>query len=144
MDNNTFLNGLSIKIFIKVDCYQIVERFKRLNGFLTDVEAGRFFGVKPTNFNGKKMRGTIAYEILEWAVHHKKDLNFIFYGEEKCQQKGTPALAVNYQKESLMTKEVLLQLLENNRKIDRLIDLMEKSFKASTVHPRNPSEPTEL
>jgi hypothetical protein len=71
-----------------MDIVQAVERFKKQKGFQHDKEAAEFFGESETNFNGKKMRGTIVRKILTSAIAENMDLNWIFYGTESETAEG--------------------------------------------------------
>jgi hypothetical protein len=67
---------VSRKINEKMDI--ILNKIKEILGVKTDKQLAEFFNLSPTNFNNKKGRDTLTPLIVNWAIHEKVDLNWLF------------------------------------------------------------------
>lgn len=71
-----------------IDFFSIVERLKQSASMSSDKQLAGLLGLSPQDFSKRKKRGTILPLLIEYAINHKVDLNWLLTGEgERCIKK---------------------------------------------------------
>lgn len=111
---------------------QIEARIMDLKGLRTKSQIAELLGFSLESMGNKRKTEMLAKDILQWALNENVSLDLIFYGSAPATPISVKAGAT----EDRMDKEVLLQLLENNRKIGSLIDAIHGLTEEIARHPQ--------
>jgi len=69
------------KLHQTVNFFQAVKRLMNVEGFRTEQELARFWGLEPNDLSNRKKSGSILPFLVSWALHKNVNVNWLLTGK---------------------------------------------------------------